>query len=184
MNFNQKIALFKMLVKISLDAEGKAIPDLSELVDTILAEIASTYYRPVSPQGVAEIIMEHLFRDEKRIDIAVFDWSIDKEENGYDLANASAIDAETCTWGIVADNLLPQPKGWTTVSAVRFVRRDKSLADVLEIAKVLVDAYRADVRIYSLPLDYDERDGTFRQQFGDVGIPIVSLPLIEDEKDF
>ncbi len=184
MNFDKKIAQFKSVVEAIIRSKGKEVVNLPDLVDTILAEIASTYWRPVSPRGVAEIIMEHLFRDEKRIDIAVLDWSIDKEENGYDLANASAIDAETCTWGIVADNLLPQPKGWTTVSAVRFVRRDKSLADVLEIAQVLVDAYRADVRIYSLPLDYDERDGTFRQQFGDVGIPIVSLPLIEDEKDF
>ena len=176
MKFDQKIALFKMLVKTALNAKGKTIIELPELVDTILAEIASTYWRPVSPQDVAEIIMEHLFRDEKRIDIAILDWSIDKEENGYDLSTASAIDAGTCNWGIVADNLLPQPKGWTSVSAVRFVERDKSLADVLEIAQILVDAYRADVRIYALPLGYDAQDGTFRQQFGEVGIPVVSLP--------
>ena len=181
MKFDQKIALFKMLVKTALNAKGKTIIELPELVDTILAEIASTYWRPVSPQDVAEIIMEHLFRDEKRIDIAILDWSIDKEENGYDLSTASAIDAGTCNWGIVADNLLPQPKGWTTVSAVRFVGYEKSLADVLEIAEVLIGAYQADVRIYSLPLDYDDREGVFRQQFGEVGIPVVSLS--QDEMD-
>ncbi len=183
MNSNQKIEQFKNVVEAIIRSKGKEVVNLPDLVDTILAEIANAYWRPVSPQGVAEIIMEHLFRDEKRIDIAILDWAIDREENGYDLAYASAIDAETCAWGIVADNLLPQPKGWTTVSAVRFVGSDKSLADVLEIAKVLVDAYRADARIYSLPLDYDARDGTFRQQFGEVGIPILSLP-IKDEKDF
>ena len=43
MNFNQKITLFKMLVKTALNVEGKTVPDLSTLVDTILSEIASTY---------------------------------------------------------------------------------------------------------------------------------------------
>ena len=181
MNFDQKIQQFKSGVEAILKSKGKEISNLSELVDTILAEIASTYWRPVSPHDVAEIIMEILFRDEKRIDIAILDWSIEKEEHGYDLEMASALDAGTCNWGIVADNLLPQPKGWTTVSAVRFVGYEKSLADVLAIAQVLVDAYHADVRIYSLPLDYDDREGVFRQQFGDVGIPVVSLP--QSKKD-
>ena len=171
MNFNQ----ITHVVEATLTSKGKTIIGLSEAVREILTEIATVYWRPISPQDVAEIILEIFFRDEKRIDVAILDWSIDKEENGYGLANASAIDAETCNWGIVADNLLPQPKGWTTVSAVRFVGHDKSLADVLEIAEVLIDAYQADVRIYSLPLDYDDREGVFRQQFGDVGIPIISL---------
>jgi hypothetical protein len=171
MNLNQ----FTHVVEAILTSKDKTITGLSEMVREILAEIATVYWRPISPQDVAKIILEIFFRDEKRIDVAILDWSIDKEENGYGLANASAIDAETCNWGIVADNLLPQPKGWTTVSAVRFVGHDKSLADVLEIAEVLIDAYQADVRIYSLPLDYDDREGVFRQQFGDVGIPIISL---------
>ena len=171
MNFNQ----ITHVVEATLTSKGKTIIGLSEAVREILTEIATVYWRPISPQDVAKIILEIFFRDEKRIDVAILDWSIDKEENGYGLANASAIDAETCNWGIVADNLLPQPKGWTTVSAVRFVGHDKSLADVLEIAEVLIGAYQADVRIYSLPLDYDDREGVFRQQFGDVGIPIISL---------
>jgi hypothetical protein len=177
MNFNQ----ITDVVEATLTSKGKTIIGLSETVREILTEIATVYWRPISPQDVAEIILEIFFRDEKRIDVAILDWSIDKEENGYDLSMASALNAETCNWGIVADNLLPQPKGWTTASAVRFVGHDKSLADVLEIAEVLIDAYQADVRIYSLPLDYDDREGVFRQQFGDVGIPVVSLS--KDEMD-
>jgi hypothetical protein len=177
MNLNQ----FTHVVEAILTSKGKTITGLSEVVREILAEIATVYWRPTSPQDVAEIILEIFFRDEKRIDIAILDWSIAKEEKGYDLSMASDLNAETCNWGIVADNLLPQPKGWTTASAVRFVGHDKSLADVLEIAEVLIDAYQADVRIYSLPLDYDDREGVFRQQFGNVGIPIVSLP--QSKKD-
>ena len=177
MNFNQ----ITHVVEATLTSKSKTIIGLSETVREILTEIATVYWRPISPQDVAEIILEIFFRDEKRIDVAILDWSIDKEEKGYDLSKASAINAETCNWGIVADNLLPQPKGWTTVSAVRFVGHDKSLADVLEIAEVLIGAYQADVRIYSLPLDYDDREGVFRQQFGDVGIPVVSLS--QDEMD-
>ena len=69
MNFNQ----ITHVVEATLTSKGKTIIGLSEAVREILTEIATVYWRPISPQDVAEIILEIFFRDEKRIDVAILD---------------------------------------------------------------------------------------------------------------
>ena len=152
---------------VSTEAVGKEI----------LSEIATSYFRPISLSDLAEIICEVVLRDQLSVSDAVYNWADDKDEHGYDIVDLT-LSSGTCRWGIVADNLLPQQPGWTTVSAVRFAYEDKAFMDIVGMAQLFTNAFHAGVRIYALPLEHSE-DETSRHAFGERGYLVASLPFAE-----
>ena len=160
---------------------GIAKEAIEKLAIEILKTIAEVYWRPTSPFEVGEIILEHLERDQYRLDVAILNWSINQEENYPALDKVDSYTGETCHWGIVVDGILKPPKGFTSISTISFQRSTLSLGDVLRIGQTVADAYGANLRIYSLPLDFDERDAS-RHEFGEVGLKIVNIPA-EGEGD-
>ena len=173
MNMNKPFHLLAA-TELTLD-EIQNIACVDVVSKEILDEIANAYFRPVSLKDLAEIIREVIFRNQLSISDAVYNWADDKDEHGYDIADLT-ISSGTCRWGIVADNLLPQQKGWTTVSTVRFEYAEKSFADILALAELFA-VYHADVRIYALPLEHSE-DETSRHAFGESGYLVANLPYL------
>ncbi len=148
---------------------------IEKLAIEILKTVSNVYWRPISPFEVGEIILEHLERDKHRLDIAILNWSINQEENYPSLDKADSYTGETCHWGIVVDGILKPPTGFTSISTISFQRSTLSLGDVLRIGQTVANAYGANLRIYSLPLDFDERNAS-RHEFGEVGLQVVNIP--------
>ncbi len=171
----KKLTQFTQAVEKALAEKDFSLPDLKNLVGEVLGEIATIYWRPISPEDVAEILLEIHSREKKHFDLAILHWAMDKEAKGYEVEDLTTLSSETSNWGIVADNLLPQMPGWTTVSAVSFVGSEVPFEKILGAAQIMVEAHNADIRIYALPLDYDAQNGTFRQQFGEEGVLIYNL---------
>ena len=155
---------------------------IEKLAIEILKTVANVYWRPISPFKVGEIILEYLERDQLRLDIAILNWSINQEENYPSLDKADSFTGETCHWGVVVDGILNPPKGFTSISTISFQRSTLSLGDVLRIGQTVADAYGANLRIYSLPLDFDERNAS-RHEFGEVGLQVVNIPAEGEEDD-
>ena len=179
MNTNKPFHLLA-ITELTLDEiQGGIAADVvsKEIVD----EIANSYFRPISLKDLAEIIREVIFRDQLSVSDAVYNWADDKDERGYDIADLT-LSSGTCHWGVVADNFFPQPSGWSTVSAVRFLDKSKSFADVLDATEVIMDAFGADARIYALPLDHSE-DETSRHAFGENGYLVANLPSEKSKSD-
>jgi hypothetical protein len=145
----------------------------------IVGEIANSYFRPISLSDLAEIIREVIFRDQLSVSDAVCNWADDKDEYGYDIADLT-LSSGTCRWGIIVDGLLPQQLGWTTVSAVRFEYKEMSFMETLDLTKLFVNAYQANVRIYSLPLNHSS-DETSRHAFGESGYLVANIPYLGSE---
>jgi hypothetical protein len=172
----KKLTQFTQAVEKALAEKDFSLPaDLKNLVGEVLGEIATIYWRPISPEDVAEILLEIHSREKKHFDLAILHWAMDKEAKGYEVEDLATLSSETSNWGIVAENLLPQKPGWTTVSAVSFVGSEVPFEKILGAAQIMVDAHNADIRIYALPLDYEKQNGTFRQQFGEEGVLIYNL---------
>ena len=160
------------------DAANKGIA-VDVVSKEIVDEIADAYFRPISLSDLVEIIREVIFRDQLSVSDAVCNWANEKDEHGYDIA-ALDISSETCRWGIIVDGLLPQQLGWTTVSAVRFEYEEMAFMGILDLTKLFVNAYQANVRIYSLPLNHSS-DETSRHAFGESGYLVANIPYSTSE---
>ena len=143
----KKLTEFTQAVEKALAEKNFSSPELKNLVGEVLGEIASIYWRPISPEDVAEILLEIHSREKKDFDLAILDWATDKERKGYEVEDLTTLTSETCHWGIVADNLLPQMPGWTTVSAVSFVGSEVPFEKILGAAQIMVEAHNADIRV-------------------------------------
>ena len=182
MNQQRQTFLRLAIAKLSLQEvekiskSGKSAEDLAkEILDLIAAE----YFRPLSPEELAEILREIVFRDQLSLRDAVYNWADDKDEKGYDL-EALKVSSYTCCWGAVVDNLLPRQPGFSSASAVCFGSEEQSFQAVLEDTAIFRTAYHADVRIYALPLDFDQ-DELARYTIGEIGVLVANLPYADAE---